>query len=91
MKCRHQKQILMITGQVQTNGETMDNTTKTKLEVIGNGKTRRYKITGPIEVVDAEGNITTFNRGVLCGCGYSKTGIFCDGSHNVNPSKVNID
>ena len=43
-----------------------------------------YKVTGPVEIVDAEGN--RFDTSgeetiVLCRCGRSRTKPFCDASH----------
>jgi CDGSH-type Zn-finger protein len=42
-----------------------------------------YKVTGPVRLIDAEGN--TFDVGdgpiALCRCGWSKTKPFCDSTH----------
>jgi CDGSH-type Zn-finger protein len=42
-----------------------------------------YKVTGPVRLIDAEGN--TFDVGdgpiALCRCGRSKTKPFCDRTH----------
>ena len=43
-----------------------------------------YKVTGPVRIVDADGNAWTLegDRPVaLCRCGYSKTKPFCDRTH----------
>jgi CDGSH-type Zn-finger protein len=43
-----------------------------------------YKVTGPVRVVDAEGNELEIPPGdavVLCRCGHSRTKPFCDASH----------
>jgi CDGSH-type Zn-finger protein len=43
-----------------------------------------YKVTGPVRVVDAEGNAFEVEAGraiVLCRCGRSRTKPFCDASH----------
>jgi CDGSH-type Zn-finger protein len=43
-----------------------------------------YKVTGPVDVVDAEGNRFTVEPGravALCRCGASRTKPFCDRSH----------
>jgi CDGSH-type Zn-finger protein len=42
-----------------------------------------YKVTGPVTVIDAEGNRLTVPEGpiALCRCGHSKTKPFCDASH----------
>jgi CDGSH-type Zn-finger protein len=48
-----------------------------------------YKVTGPIELIDSEGNaITTPGQTVfLCRCGGSTNKPFCDGTH----SKIGFD
>jgi len=49
-----------------------------------------YKVTGPITVIDADGNEYDLPEGdaiVLCRCGGSTTKPFCDGTH----SKVGFD
>ncbi len=51
------------------------------IQVRDNGN---YKITGPIRIVDAEGNELVLPPGTavtLCRCGHSETKPFCDGSH----------
>jgi len=42
-----------------------------------------YKVTGPVTVVDAEGNRFALPDGpiALCRCGRSQTKPFCDASH----------
>jgi CDGSH-type Zn-finger protein len=42
-----------------------------------------YKVTGPVRVVDVDGNAFTLPEGavVLCRCGLSRTKPFCDRSH----------
>jgi len=42
-----------------------------------------YKVTGPVTVVDAEGNRFEFPEGpiALCRCGRSQSKPFCDASH----------
>jgi CDGSH iron-sulfur domain-containing protein 3 len=42
-----------------------------------------YKVTGPVRLVDAEGNAFDVPEGpiALCRCGLSKTKPFCDKSH----------
>ena len=43
-----------------------------------------YKVTGPVRIVDAEGNEIVPPAGesiVLCRCGHSRTKPFCDKSH----------
>jgi CDGSH iron-sulfur domain-containing protein 3 len=44
-----------------------------------------YKITGPVTIVDADGNEFDIPEGdgiVLCRCGGSKTKPFCDRTHS---------
>ena len=53
----------------------------TKIEVRSNGP---YRITGPIEIVDQDGNAFSLPEGQwvsLCRCGQSKNKPFCDVSH----------
>ena len=44
-----------------------------------------YKVTGPVRLIDAEGNVFDLPDGegpiVLCRCGNSQTKPFCDSSH----------
>jgi CDGSH-type Zn-finger protein len=42
-----------------------------------------YKVTGPVRIVDVDGNAWTVEEGpiVLCRCGHSSTKPFCDGTH----------
>jgi len=43
-----------------------------------------YKVTGPVEIVDAEGNRFAVDADrpiALCRCGRSQTKPFCDASH----------
>ena len=42
-----------------------------------------YKVTGPVRIVDVDGNAweTEGETVVLCRCGLSKTKPFCDRSH----------
>ena len=43
-----------------------------------------YKVTGPVEIVDADGNRFTVDGDrpvALCRCGHSRTKPFCDRSH----------
>lgn len=43
-----------------------------------------YKVTGPVRLVDPEGNEIAFDRErplVLCRCGHSRTKPFCDKAH----------
>ena len=52
-----------------------------KIEIRGNGP---YRVTGPIDLVDTEGNSYTIPEGQwvsLCRCGQSGNKPFCDSSH----------
>jgi CDGSH-type Zn-finger protein len=52
-----------------------------EIKVRANGP---YRVTGPVRVVDAEGNQFVLPEGssiVLCRCGHSRTKPFCDKSH----------
>jgi CDGSH-type Zn-finger protein len=43
-----------------------------------------YKVTGPVRLIDAEGNVFEVPEGgslALCRCGHSRTKPFCDASH----------
>jgi len=42
-----------------------------------------YKVTGPVTIIDAEGNRFAVPEGpiALCRCGRSQTKPFCDASH----------
>jgi CDGSH-type Zn-finger protein len=43
-----------------------------------------YKVTGPVRLMDPEGNEIAFDRErplVLCRCGHSRTKPFCDKAH----------
>lgn len=43
-----------------------------------------YKVTGPVRLVDAEGNEIPYDRErplALCRCGQSRTKPFCDKAH----------
>lgn len=42
-----------------------------------------YKVTGPVRLIDAEGNAFELPEGAiaLCRCGRSETKPFCDASH----------
>ena len=51
-------------------------------KVFINPKSGSIRITGTIDIVDSEGNITeTLENPKFCGCGQSKEKPFCDGSH----------
>jgi CDGSH-type Zn-finger protein len=47
-----------------------------------NPKSGSIRITGIVDFVDADGNVTnTVENPKFCGCGRSKEKPFCDGSH----------
>jgi CDGSH-type Zn-finger protein len=47
-----------------------------------NPKSGSIRITGTVDFVDADGNVTTtVENPKFCGCGLSKEKPFCDGSH----------
>lgn len=47
-----------------------------------NPKSGSIRITGVVEIVDADGNvIETIENPKFCGCGQSKEKPLCDGSH----------
>lgn len=51
-------------------------------KVFINPKSGSIRLTGTVEIVDADGNlIQTLENPKLCGCGYSKDKPWCDGSH----------
>ena len=46
-----------------------------------------YKVTGPVRLIDAEGNAFVYDDDrpmVLCRCGQSQRKHFCDASHKEN-------
>jgi CDGSH iron-sulfur domain-containing protein 3 len=46
-----------------------------------------YKVTGPVDIVDAEGNrfeVPADRPVALCRCGRSRTKPFCDASHRTS-------
>jgi CDGSH-type Zn-finger protein len=46
-----------------------------------------YKVTGPVRLIDAEGNVFDVEGDrpiALCRCGQSETKPFCDASHKRN-------
>ncbi|WP_336487952.1 CDGSH iron-sulfur domain-containing protein [Methylobacterium nigriterrae] len=51
-----------------------------KITVRRNGP---YSVSGPIELVDADGNLYAVqDKAALCRCGASSTKPFCDGTHS---------
>lgn len=59
---------------------------KVQIKVNDNGS---YRVTGEVELVDAEGNVFKTKKSFsLCRCGLSKRKPFCDGSHKGNFESV---
>jgi CDGSH iron-sulfur domain-containing protein 3 len=59
----------------------MERTPQVEIKVRDNGP---YKVTGPVCLIDAEGNMFVFDEErpiALCRCGRSETKPFCDASH----------
>jgi CDGSH-type Zn-finger protein len=51
-------------------------------KVFINPKSGSIRVTGTLDIVDAEGNlIETIENPKFCGCGHSQEKPFCDGSH----------
>ncbi|MEH7345406.1 CDGSH iron-sulfur domain-containing protein [Bacillus sp. JJ1532] len=60
--------------------------TKVTIKVNDNGS---YRITGDVDLIDAEGNkFETKQTFSLCRCGRSAKAPFCDGSHKGNFESV---
>jgi CDGSH-type Zn-finger protein len=52
------------------------------VKVFVNPKSGSIRITGTVDFVDADGNVTsTVENPKFCGCSLSKDKPFCDGSH----------
>ncbi|CAB4637117.1 unannotated protein [freshwater metagenome] len=57
-------------------------------KVFINPKSGSIRITGTIDIVDSEGNVTgTLENPKFCGCGQSKEKPLCDGSHKGVPKE----
>ena len=59
----------------------MDTTPQVEIKVRDNGP---YKVTGPVRLIYAEGNVFVYEDDrpmALCRCGQSGTKPFCDSSH----------
>jgi CDGSH-type Zn-finger protein len=53
-----------------------------RVKAFVNPKSGSIRITGTVDFVDADGNVTnTLENPKFCGCGLSKEKPFCDGSH----------
>ena len=59
-----------------------DDSNVNQVKAFVNPKSGSIRITGIVEFVDADGNVTnTVESPKFCGCGLSKEKPFCDGSH----------
>jgi CDGSH-type Zn-finger protein len=59
-----------------------DDSSVDRVKAFVNPKSGSIRITGTVDFVDAEGNVTnTVENPKFCGCGLSKEKPFCDGSH----------
>jgi len=59
-----------------------DDSSVDRVKAFVNPKSGSIRITGTVDFVDADGNVTnTLENPKFCGCGLSKEKPFCDGSH----------
>ena len=59
-----------------------DDSNVNQVKAFVNPKSGSIRITGTVEFVDADGNLTgTVENPKFCGCGLSKEKPYCDGSH----------
>jgi len=59
-----------------------DESSVDRVKAFVNPKSGSIRITGAVDFVDADGNVTnTVENPKFCGCGLSKEKPFCDGSH----------
>jgi CDGSH-type Zn-finger protein len=59
-----------------------DESSVDRVKAFVNPKSGSIRITGTVDFVDTEGNVTnTIENPKFCGCGLSKEKPFCDGSH----------
>jgi CDGSH-type Zn-finger protein len=59
-----------------------DHSMADRVKAFVNPKSGSIRITGTVDFVDADGNITsTVENPKFCGCSLSKEKPFCDGSH----------
>jgi CDGSH-type Zn-finger protein len=57
------------------------------LKVFVNPKSGSIRVTGVVDMVDADGNIVeTLENPKFCGCGLSQEKPLCDGSHKLKNS-----
>lgn len=60
-------------------------------KVFVNPKSGSIRLTGTVDIVDADGNVTeTLENPKFCGCGYSKDKPWCDGSHKKITKPVQV-
>jgi CDGSH-type Zn-finger protein len=65
-----------------------DNSFIERAKAFINPKSGSIRITGTVDFVDADGNVTsTVENPKFCGCGLSKEKPFCDGSHKEKTQK----
>lgn len=65
-----------------------DNTNVNQVKAFVNPKSGSIRITGTVEFVDVDGNVTsTVENPKFCGCGLSKEKPLCDGSHKEKTQK----
>jgi len=65
-----------------------DDSNVKQVKAFVNPKSGSIRITGTVEFVDADGNLTgTVENPKFCGCGLSKEKPFCDGSHKEKTQK----
>jgi CDGSH-type Zn-finger protein len=59
-----------------------DQSSVDRVKAFVNPKSGSIRITGTVDFVDADGNVTnTIENPKFCGCGLSKDKPLCDGSH----------
>ena len=64
-----------------------DDTNVNQVKAFVNPKSGSIRITGTVEFVDVDGNVTsTVENPKFCGCGLSKEKPLCDGSHKEKTS-----
>ena len=65
-----------------------DDTHVNQVKAFVNPKSGSIRITGTVEFVDVDGNVTsTVENPKFCGCGLSKEKPLCDGSHKEKTQK----
>lgn len=65
-----------------------DDTNVNQVKAFVNPKSGSIRITGTVEFVDVDGNVTsTVENPKFCGCGLSKEKPLCDGSHKEKTQK----